>query len=168
MRSIVVCLCVLSSACTGQALNSPTSPTAAANVSAATSLTGPALPFHGSLTANEVDVVSFPTLLAKGSAEGTATHLGRYAAEFNANVNVLDGTSTGSFTFTAANGDQLFATFVGLGVGEPIANITETLTITGGTGRLVGASGTVVVRRTLDLTTGVSSGAMDGSITMQH
>jgi hypothetical protein len=168
MRSIVVCLCVLGSACTGQALNSPTAPSAAASVSAATSLTAPALPFRGSLTAKEVDIVSFPTLLAEGSAEGTATQLGRYTAEFNATVNVLDGTSTGSFTFTAANGDQLFSTFVGLGVGEPIATITETLTITGGTGRLAGASGTLIVRRTLDLTTGVSSGSIDGSITMQH
>jgi len=93
-------------------------------------------------------------------------HLGRYAAQFNGTVNVLDGTGTGNFTFTAANGDQLFATFLGLGVGDPIASITETLTITGGTGRFAGASGTLVVRRTLDLTTGVSSGSIDGSITM--
>ena len=167
MRSIVVCLCVLGSACSGQSLNSPTAPTAAASVSAATPLTAPALPFQGSLTAREVDIVTFPTLLAEGSAEGTATHLGRYTAAFEATVNVLDGTSTGSFTFTAANGDQLFSTFVGLGVGEPIANITETLTITGGTGRLAGAAGTLIVRRTLDLTTGVSSGSIVGSITKQ-
>jgi hypothetical protein len=132
------------------------------------SLTAPELPFRGSLTAKEVDIVSFPTLLAEGSAEGTATHLGRYTAEFNATVSVLDGTATGTFTFRAANGDRLFSTFVGLGVGEPIATITETLTITGGTGRLAGASGRLVVRRTLDLTTGVSSGSIDGSITMQH
>jgi len=120
------------------------------------------------LTAKEVDIVTFPTLRAEGSAEGTATHLGRYTAEFNATVNVLDGRSTGSFTFTAANGDLLFCTFVGFGVGEPIATITETLTITGGTGHLAGASGMLTVQRTLDLTTGVSSGSIDGSITMQH
>ena len=168
MRSIVVSLCVFCSACSGQALSSPTAPTSAASISTATSLTAPVLPFRGSLTAREVDIVTFPTLLAEGSAEGTATHLGRYTAEFNATVNVLDGTSTGSFTFRAANGDQLFCTFVGLGVGEPIAAITETLTITGGTGRLAGASGSLVVQRTLDLTTGVSSGSIDGSITMQH
>ena len=78
------------------------------------------------------------------------------------------GRQLGSYTFTAANGDQLFATFLGLGVGEPIANITETLTITGGTGRFAGASGTLTVRRTLDLRSGVSSGSIDGSITMQH
>ena len=171
MRSLVVCLCVLASSCTGQTLTSPSSPAAASVAStgavpAARSATAHALPFRGSLKAQEVDVLSFPTLKIDGSAEGTATHLGRYAAQFNGAVNVLDGTATGSFTFTAANGDQLFATFLGLGVGDPIASITETLTITGGTGRFAGASGTLVVRRTLDLTTGVSSGSIDGSITM--
>src|SRR3954462_12480911 len=168
MRMTLVGLCVLSTACSSQALNSPTSPTAATIASAATSLTGHDVPFKGSLTASEVDIVTFPTLLADGAAEGTATHLGRYTAKFNATVNVLDGTSTGSFTFTAANGDQLFSTLVGLGVGEPIANITETLTITGGTGRLAGVSGTLIVQRTLDLTTGESSGTIEGGITMQN
>ena len=178
MRSLVVCLSVLASSCTGQTLNSPTSPTAArvasagvaspGDVLAATSATAHPLPFRGSLKAQEVDVLAFPTLRIDGSAEGTATHLGRYAAQFNGTVNVLDGTAAGSFTFTAENGDQLFATFLGLGVGAPIANITETVTITGGTGRLAGASGTLVIRRTLDLTTGVSSGSIDGTITMQH
>ena len=109
-------------------------------------------------------------MLAAGSAEGTATHLGRYAAEFNATVSLLDGTATGSYTFTAANGDQLFSTFIGLGVpaGGSMASITERLTITGGTGRFAGASGALVVQRTLDQSTGESSGSIEGSITMQH
>ncbi|MEO7133532.1 MAG: hypothetical protein ABI024_04855 [Vicinamibacterales bacterium] len=128
------------------------------------------LPFRGSLTAKEIDIVTFPTLLADGEAEGTATHLGRYAATFNATVSVLDGRSTGSYTFTAANGDQLFSTFTGLGVpaGGALANITETLRITGGTGRFAGASGTLEVHRTLDQSTGASSGSIQGSITMQQ
>ena len=168
MRLILVCLCVFSIGCSGEPLKSPTSPTAAANVSTTSSLASHALPFRGSLTAKEIDIVTFPTLHATGAAEGTATHLGLYAAEFNATVNLLDGTATGSFTFTTADGDRLFSTLNGLGVGEPIANITETLTITGGTGRLAGATGTLVVRRTLDLTTGESSGTIEGGITMQH
>ena len=60
-------------------------------------------------------------------------------------MNVLDGTATGSYTFAAANGDQLFSTFTGLGMpaGGTMASITETLTITGGTGRFADASGTL-------------------------
>ena len=170
MRPILVGLCVFSIGCSGQASNSPTSPTPAGASVSGMSGTDHALPFRGSLSAREIDTVMFPTLLADGSAEGTATHLGRYAAEFNATVNVLDGTATGSYTFTAANGDQVFSTFIGLGVpaGGSMASITERLTITGGTGRFAGASGALVVQRTLDQSTGESSGSIEGSITMQH
>ena len=151
-------------------MNSPTSPGPATIGSTATDVTGHAVPFQGSLAASEVDIVTFPTLLADGTAEGTATHLGRYTAKFNATVNVLDGTATGNYTFEAANGDQLFSTFTGLGVpaGGTMASITETLTITGGTGRFADASGTLVVRRALDQATGKSLGAIEGSISTQH
>ena len=125
MRTIVVGLCIFGVGCGGQALNSPTSPSPAASMSTASltrvsaaSPTSDPLPFRGELTAQETDVVTFPTLLADGEAEGTATHLGRYAATFHATVNVLDGTATGTYTFTAANGDQLFSTFTGLGFRE--------------------------------------------------
>ena len=177
MRTILVGLCIFGIGCSDQMSTSPTSPTTAASVSTATltsvsaaSVSDHPLPFRGSLTAKEIDIVTFPTLLADGEAEGTATHLGRYAATFNATVNVLDGTATGSYTFTAANGDQLFSTFIGLGVpaGGGLASITETLTITGGTGRFAGAGGTLAVQRTLDQTTGASSGSIQGSITTQH
>ena len=177
MRTIVVGLCIVGVGCGGQALNSPTSPSPAASMSTASltrvsaaSPTSDRLPFRGELTAQETDVVTFPTLLADGEAEGTATHLGRYAATFHATVNVLDGTATGTYTFTAANGDQLFSTFTGLGVpaGGTLSNIVETLTITGGTGRFAGAGGTLTVRRTIDLATGASSGSIEGRITMQH
>ena len=169
MRPILVGLCVLTIGCSGQAAMSPTSPTAAAAGLSATSLTSHELPFRGSLTATETGVVAFPTLTVDGSAAGSATHLGRYTAAFDATVNLLDGTATGSYTFTAANGDQLSSTFVGLGVpaGGSLASITETLTITGGTGRFAGAAGTLVVKRLLDQTTNESSGSIDGSIVMQ-
>ena len=179
MRPVLLCVCVLGIGCSGKALNSPTSPTAAASVLrqapandrvSGAFLTVHAVPFQGSLTAKEVDIVSFPQLLVDGAAEGTATHLGRYSAEFNATVNLLDGTATGSYTFTAANGDQLFSTFIGLGVpaGEGMASIRETLTITGGTRSFADAGGTLVIQRTLDQTSGESSGSIEGSITKQH
>jgi hypothetical protein len=135
----------------------------------AASLNSQELPFGGSLTATETGILAFPTLSEVGSAAGTATHLGRYTAAFEATVNLLDGTATGSYTFTAANGDQLFSTFVGLGVpaGGSLASITETLTITGGTGRFASATGTLIVRRLLDQATNESSGTIEGSIIMK-
>jgi hypothetical protein len=53
----------------------------------------------------------------------------------------------GEFTITAANGDQLFATYSGSGVPDPnnagFVLGTATATLTGGTGRFACASGTV-------------------------
>lgn len=176
MRPILAGLCVLTIGCSGQTLNSPSSPTPASATT--TSLTGVVtavhsghdLPFRGSLAATETDTEAFPSLLVDGKAEGTATHLGRYAAAFKATVNLFDGSATGSYTFTAANGDQLFSTFTGLGVpaGDGLASITETLTITGGSGRFAGAGGTVVVERMLNQSSGKSFGSIEGSIVMQQ
>ena len=85
----------------------------------------------------------FRPLLPRGTAEGTATHLGRFTGNVTAEVNP-DNTATGTFTFTAANGDQLSGTFVGEGVFIPpnTARITEVATIENGTGRFAGATGT--------------------------
>ena len=52
-------------------------------------------------------------------------------------------TYTGTRTFVAANGDEVFSAITGRGTfTRTTAHTTETDTITGGTGRLAGASGT--------------------------
>ena len=180
MRPIILALCVSSAACSGQPLNSPTSPTAATVANPATAATlaaaqtlaqgGAQLPFDGSLRAVENDVIAPPNLLADGTAKGEATHLGRFTATFTAVVDLATSTSTGTFDFTAANGDHLLATFTGLGVTiEPgVASITEVATVVGGTGRFAATTGTFTVRRVLAMTTGVSSGSFDGHINLNN
>jgi hypothetical protein len=130
------------------------------------------LPFHGSLTTIESNVIAPPNLLADGTGQGTGTHLGRYTATFTAVVDLATGTSTGTFTFTAANGDQLFATFIGVGenVAPGVASLTEVATITGGTGRFAAATGTYTIRRiiTFDEAGGATAtGSFDGRITLK-
>ena len=102
-----------------------------------------------------------PPPSAHATAEGTATHLGRFTATFTADVN-LDNTSTGTFHFTAANGDELAGTFVGQVVFIPpeTASITEVATIASGTGRFAGATGTFTMIRveTINFATGQGSG----------
>jgi hypothetical protein len=169
MRPIALALCVFAAACGRQEFDSPTSPTTATVAAAQIEARGGTqLPFSGSLTAAENDVIAPPNLLAEGTAEGTATHLGRYTATFTATVNLATGTATGTFTFTAANGDQLFSTFDGVGVPvEPgIASITETATIERGTGRFADVTGTFTIRRILDQATGKSSGSFEGNISL--
>ena len=71
--------------------------------------------------------------------------------------------------WTAANGDAIATTVAGHAVVTfPLAAITETHTITGGTGRFAGASGTLIVERSLNLPTLASSGSIAGTISLAH
>lgn len=166
MRPILIALCLFAGACSSQHVNSPTSPTNTGVVSpTSTGLEraqiqaqgGTDLPFRGSFTT----VTDVPPPSAHATAEGTATNLGRFTGTLTADVNP-DSTSTGTFNFTAANGDRLSGTFVGQGVFTPpnTARITEVATIENGTGRFAGATGTFTMIRfdNIDFATGKASG----------
>jgi hypothetical protein len=70
--------------------------------------------------------------------------------------------------FIAANGDRVFTELLGQGTPTEtpgISHIEEINTITGGTGRFVGATGSFIMERLVDLTTGSTSGSFNGTIT---
>jgi hypothetical protein len=108
-------------------------------------------PLQGS--ASSTDTNNLVTGAGTGQGPAIISHLGRgtFAHSFTA---APTGPNTlgvaGTETYTAANGDQVFATFTGggtftgLAVGET-AQVTGVATITGGTGRFAGASGTLTV-----------------------
>ena len=109
-----------------------------------------------------------PTRLLRVSA----THLGQFTGTLAAEV-TSENTSTGTFNFTAANGDQLSGTFVGIeGVFIPpnTARITEVATIENGTGRFAGATGTFTMVRFdyIDFATGkaTGTGTFEGQINL--
>jgi hypothetical protein len=170
MRYLVLSLCLLATACAGEKPGLPTSPTSATVDSTQTQARGgEQLPFHGSLQAIERDVVAPPTLLVNGTGSGTGTHLGRFTATFTATVTLATGSATGTISLTAANGDRLDATFIGHATptSEPnVVTIEEVATITGGTGRFAGSTGTFTIQRVLTQVTGVSSGSFDGMINL--
>ena len=121
----------------------------------------------GTFDALETDQVQPGTTLLVTRLEGSgiASHLGRYTAVAEFTVNFATGAGGGSITFTAANGDRLVATETGQATdANGIADITETATITGGTGRFAGATGVLTIRRRLELATGVSRGRVEGTI----
>lgn len=121
----------------------------------------------GSLQATETQQVAFPTLSVSLTGSGNATQLGSFTITSQAEVHIPTLSSSTSATVVAADGSSLFAE--GSGQGTPtstpgIVLIVETYTITGGTGRFAGATGTFTVERVLNRDTGASSGTITGSI----
>jgi hypothetical protein len=130
------------------------------------------LPLKGTIESVESFVVDFPTMPVTGSGSGNATHLGRYTVtyQFVVDLVTLEG-GPATATYVAANGDELYAEGNGQGAptGDPeIFAITEWWTITGGTGRFEGASGSYVTTRMVSLASGESSGSFDGTIVLNH
>ena len=173
MRPIVVAVTVLAAACNDVSI-SPTSPTAAW-ASSQTERSATWLPLRGSFTTADQGVVAPPNIRIQGTGEGNGTHLGRFTVRITQVVNLATATGTGTFDFTAANGDQLFTTTAG---GEDrftppnVSHVTLVATIVGGTGRFASASGTFTMERTaiIDFATGASTstGSFDGYITLKN
>jgi hypothetical protein len=141
-------------------------------------LAGPALaqqqvPFKGGL--NGVVTVGKPTpqgLPALVNATGNATHLGQFTLAIphlvtRANGPANGGTAVGTYQFVAANGDRLTASFNGQAkpTSTPgVLAIVETATITGGTGRFAGATGSFTCMRLYDMVAGKTTGSFAGTI----
>jgi hypothetical protein len=129
---------------------------------------GDQVPFKGSLdggvTHASVDAQTDAVLV---EAAGTATHLGRFAVSVPHLVNLSTRTAAGYYVFTAANGDEVYAEFTGKATPTAtpgLISIVETATITGGTGRFAGATGSFTVERLYDIFGGTTIGSFEGTI----
>jgi hypothetical protein len=124
----------------------------------------------GSLEASETHVVTPPTMLVDATGSGNATQLGSFTMSFHTEVFLPTlFAASESATLVAADGSSLFGEGSGQGTltGTPgIISIVETYTITGGTGRFAGATGSFTVERLADRATGISSGTINGTIVL--
>ena len=79
---------------------------------------------------------------------------------------VIPSTGIGFSTFTAANGDQVFAFVTGEAtlVAPGVLLVVEDGTILGGTGRFANASGSFVVERLIDMVEQTTEGSFEGTI----
>jgi hypothetical protein len=183
MRYPLLGVCLVSAAC-GQSPSAPSSlphlpfvsGTASQSPSAHSSLpqlpsvsgiasavAGSDLPFKGAFSATE----TFAGPLHDLTGEGDATHLGRFT--ITSSFDVTPSPATGTATWTASNDDQLSTSTAGtVVIAFPTATITETHTITGGTGRFAGASGTLIVDRVLNLQSFASTATVSGSLTLDR
>jgi hypothetical protein len=129
---------------------------------------GEQVPFKGSLEGDvTITPLAPPFVSVLVEATGNASHLGKFTLEIPHVVNRADRTAVGTYEFTAANGDTLFADFTGIATptGIPgVLSIEETATITGGTGRFAGATGSFNCERLFDTTAGTTAGAFEGTI----
>ncbi len=122
---------------------------------------------NGSLQATENDVIATPTLFVDAVGSGDVTQLGLYTARFQANINTSTTSGPAIATFTFANGDSIRAQGSGqiLHTALPtLVTIVETYAITGGTGQFDHATGSLIINRLLDRTTGISSGTISGNV----
>ncbi len=126
------------------------------------------VPFHGRLVGVVTRGVANPPfvpVLIEGV--GNASHLGRFTFSAPHTVNLATRTAEGTYEFTAANGDMLFADFVGQSYPTDtpgVVYIVEEATITGGTGRFAGATGSFTVERLYDTVAGTTIGTFEGTI----
>jgi len=138
------------------------------------SLAGPAaadeqLPFKGKLEGTvTVTPLEPPLASVVIDATGTATRLGRFSLSVPHLVNQANRTGSGTYEFTAANGDTLTASFTGQAtpVAPGVISTTETATITGGTGRFAGATGAFTATRLFVVASGTTTGSFDGTISL--
>jgi hypothetical protein len=129
---------------------------------------GEQVPFRGSLEGDvTVTPLDPPFVSVYVDAAGTATQLGRFTLDIPHIVDRSTMTAVGSYEFTAANGDKVYADFTGQATLTPVPGviyIEETATITGGTGRFAGATGSFTSERLYDRIAGTTIGHFEGTI----
>jgi hypothetical protein len=159
-----VTLVLVLNACSGAATSAPTAPAPGPSPDVRTEH----VPFKGTLEGRLTSSVPREGGLLSNliEASGTATQLGRFTLAIPHVVNRATRTAVGQYVFTAANGDVLTADFTSQAtvIAPGVLSSADTLTITGGTGRFSGATGTVSAERTFVMATGETTGTFEGTI----
>lgn len=120
---------------------------------------------EGSFTASQAPP---PEINRQLDATGQATLLGDFTYDFPHSVDrsVMPATGIGISTFTAANGDQVFAMMYGeamLFTPGVLLGVEEG-TILGGTGRFANATGSFLIERLIDTVNLTTIGSFEGTI----
>jgi hypothetical protein len=126
------------------------------------------VPFTGSLQGDVVHTAVSPTVdSVEITATGNVAHLGQCTITSVHLVDRPSRTAAGTYEFTAPNGDTLTADFTGQATPTAtpgVLSIVETATITGGTGRFAGATGSFTIVRLYDAIAGTTAGSFEGTV----
>ena len=134
---------------------------------------GKQVPFRGRLDGIVASVTPLtpPFVAVTLEGEGHATQLGHFDVSSSLVANAADGTAVGTYEFTAANGDTLTADYTEYFTPTDVPGVFSdviTATITGGTGRFAGATGSFVSDRAADHVTGIVTDTFEGTISTPH
>jgi hypothetical protein len=124
--------------------------------------------FQGSLEAVQTET-EFNCPLRSVRTKGVCClpHIGQFSVTADQTVNVSTCTTSGCYRFATADGDTISAIVQGAvspTACKSVVAIKEIATITGGTGRFAGATGSLVVERFLNKVTSATTGSFHGSI----
>jgi hypothetical protein len=127
------------------------------------------VPFRGRLEGIVATVTPLtpPFVAVNLEGEGNATQLGHFDVSSSIVANEADGTAVGTYEFTAANGDTLTADYTEYFTPTDVPGVFSdviTATITGGTGRFAGATGSFDAERVVDMVHGTVTESFDGAI----
>src|SRR5260370_6482380 len=105
-----------------------------------------------------------PFFSATVEATGNATQLGEFTLTILVTGNRATGMATGTFLFTAANGDTVVGTLSGHSTltAPGVITIVENMIITGGTGRFADSAGSFTGTRLKNLATGETTAELQG------
>ncbi len=140
---------------------------AASSTTAKSTVQRTRLPFKGTMESTETYAVDFPTMSVTASGSGTGTPLGQFTVKYGAEVNLLDFSWDESTELIGFNGDSIRMKGLGQATQNKtptLFNVVEIYTITGGTGRFSGASGTLTLNRLFSIATGATSGTFEGYV----
>jgi hypothetical protein len=102
------------------------------------------------------------------SGAGQSLQFGQFTVSIPHTVNFALGTATGEYLFTAANGDKLVGTLSGVstpvGTDGRFVTVVETVNFTGGSGRFVGAKGSLTCQRLVDRVNLTTAGTFVGTV----
>jgi hypothetical protein len=126
------------------------------------------VPFKGEFEARLTQSTPLdPPLLSNlNEGAGHATQLGRFTLRIPHVVNTMTRVATGTYEFTAVNGDTLLAAFTGQAtpIAPGVLAVVDAATITGGTGRFADAAGSFTVERVFTAATGQITASFTGTI----
>jgi len=120
---------------------------------------------QGTMQSNETSVTVFPTMSITAVGTGDATQLGHFTISYHTEVNLLDLSVVETAQWNGTSGNTLNIKAVGQATEDRtpgMLKLIEIYTITGGSGRLTGVSGTLTVNRVVSATTGVTSSTFEG------